>query len=71
MKSMGKTAAVEGRHIVKNFRTGDAVTEVLKDLSLQVMQGEFVSIMGRPAPEKARCSIFSAALTPPPATVSC
>lgn len=46
MKSMGKTAAVEGRHIVKNFRTGDAVTEVLKDLSLQVMQGEFVSIMG-------------------------
>ena len=43
MKSMGKTAAVD---IVKNFRTGDAVTEVLKDLSLQVMQGEFVSIMG-------------------------
>lgn len=51
MKSMGKTAAVEGRHIVKNFRTGDAVTEVLKDLSLQVMQGEFVSIMG-PCPVK-------------------
>lgn len=46
MKSMGKTTAVEGRHIVKNFRTGDTVTEVLKDLSLQVMQGEFVSIMG-------------------------
>ncbi|MFR5042167.1 MAG: ABC transporter ATP-binding protein, partial [Dialister sp.] len=36
----------EGRHIVKNFRLGDIVTEVLRDVSLQVMPGEFVSIMG-------------------------
>lgn len=46
MKPVIETAAVEGRHIVKNFRLGDTVTEVLKDVSLQVMPGEFVSIMG-------------------------
>ena len=46
MKPIIETAAVEGRHIVKNFRLGDTVTEVLRDVSLQVMPGEFVSIMG-------------------------
>ena len=37
---------MEGRHIIKNFRIGNTPTKVLKDISLQVMQGEFVSIMG-------------------------
>ena len=46
MKPIIETAAVEGRHIVKNFRLGDTVTEVLRDISLRVMPGEFVSIMG-------------------------
>ena len=46
MKPIIETAAVEGRHIVKNIRLGDTVTEVLKDVSLRVMPGEFVSIMG-------------------------
>ena len=46
MKPIKETAAVEGRHIVKNFRLGDTVTEVLRDVSLRVMPGEFVSIMG-------------------------
>ena len=46
MKPIIETATVEGRHIVKNFRLGDIVTEVLRDVSLQVMPGEFVSIMG-------------------------
>ena len=46
MKPIIETAAVEGRHIVKNFRLGDIVTEVLRDVSLQVMPGDFVSIMG-------------------------
>ena len=46
MKPILETAAVEGRHIVKNFRLGDTVTEVLRDVSLRVMPGEFVSIMG-------------------------
>ena len=46
MKPIIETAAVEGRHVVKNFRLGDTVTEVLRDVSLRVMPGEFVSIMG-------------------------
>lgn len=45
MKPIIETATVEGRHIVKNFRLGDTVTEVLRDVSLRVMPGEFVSIM--------------------------
>lgn len=46
MKPIIETATVEGWHIVKNFRLGDTVTEVLRDVSLRVMPGEFVSIMG-------------------------
>ena len=46
MKPIIDTAAVEGRHILKNFRLGDTVTEVLRGVSLRVMPGEFVSVMG-------------------------
>ncbi|WMJ85548.1 ABC transporter ATP-binding protein [Anaerocolumna sp. MB42-C2] len=46
MKPFVANIAVEGKHIVKDFRLGDTITKVLKDVSLQVMQGEFVSIMG-------------------------
>ena len=46
MKQSTGGIAVEGRHIIKNFRVGNTATEVLKDISLQVMQGVFVSIMG-------------------------
>ena len=47
MKQLTGGVAVEGRHIIKNFRIGNNTpTKVLKDISLQVMQGEFVSIMG-------------------------
>ncbi len=46
MKSFVGNIAVEGKHIIKDFRLGDTTTKVLKDISLQVMQGEFVSIMG-------------------------
>ncbi len=46
MKPFVGNIAVEGKHIVKDFRLGDTITKVLKDVSLQVMQGEFVSIMG-------------------------
>ena len=46
MKQSTGGIAVEGRHIIKNFRVGNTATEVLKDISLQVMQGEFVYIMG-------------------------
>lgn len=46
MKPFVGNIAVEGKHIVKDFRLGDTTTKVLKDVSLQVIQGEFVSIMG-------------------------
>lgn len=46
MKSFVGNIAVEGKHIIKDFHLGDTTTKVLKDISLQVMQGEFVSIMG-------------------------
>ena len=46
MKQTVGKIAVEGKHIVKDFRLGATTTKVLKDISLQVMQGEFVSIMG-------------------------
>lgn len=46
MKSFVGNIAVEGKHIIKDFRLGDTTTKVLKDISLQVMQGEFVSMMG-------------------------
>lgn len=46
MKTLASTVAVEGKHIMKNFGIGNTTTKVLKDVSLQIMQGEFVSIMG-------------------------
>jgi putative ABC transport system ATP-binding protein len=46
MKPLVGNIAVEGKDIVKDFRLGDTITKVLKGVSLQVMQGEFVSIMG-------------------------
>ena len=38
--------AIEGRNITKEYRMGNTVTRVLNDISLQIVQGEFVSIMG-------------------------
>ncbi len=38
--------AIEGRKITKEYSMGNAVTKVLNDISLQIVQGEFVSIMG-------------------------
>ncbi|MFT3982845.1 MAG: ABC transporter ATP-binding protein [Lachnospiraceae bacterium] len=46
MKTFVGNIAVEGKHIVKDFRIGNTTTKVLKGVSLQVMQGEFVSVMG-------------------------
>ncbi|WP_312432666.1 ABC transporter ATP-binding protein [Lacrimispora sp.] len=47
MKSLTETVAIEGRNIVKDFQIGNTITKVLKNVSLKVMQGEFVSIMGQ------------------------
>lgn len=46
MNQQTNTIAVEGKHITKDFRIASTTTKVLRDVSLQVMQGEFVSIMG-------------------------
>ena len=46
MKTTSERIAVEGKHIRKDFHQGDSTTKVLKDISLQVARGEFVSIMG-------------------------
>lgn len=47
MKTALKSLAVEAKNIIKEFKIGNATTRVLKDISLQVMKGEFVSIMGQ------------------------
>lgn len=44
-QTIGHTA-IEGRHLIKDFPMGNTVTRVLKDISLRVNCGEFVSIMG-------------------------
>ena len=46
MKQNAGKIAVEGKHSIKNFQIGSTTTKVLRDISLQVMRGEFVSIMG-------------------------
>ena len=47
MQSSANRIAIEGKDIVKDFRIGDTTTKVLKGVSLKVLQGEFVSIMGQ------------------------
>ena len=46
MKTSTECIAVEGRHISKDFQLGNNTTKVLRDISLQITRGEFVSIMG-------------------------
>lgn len=45
MKHMMKTA-VEARNIIKDYQMGEVTASVLKDISLEIYRGEFVSIMG-------------------------
>lgn len=47
MKALVGNIAVEGKNIIKDFQIGDTKTRVLRDISLKVLQGEFVSIMGQ------------------------
>ncbi len=59
MKQSIRNIAVEGKHIVKDFRLGTTTIKVLKDVSLQVMQGEFVSIMGPSGSGKKHAALYS------------
>lgn len=47
MKTTYNSLAVEAKNIVKEFKIVNTITRVLKEVSLQVMKGEFVSIMGQ------------------------
>ncbi|HHN8463500.1 ABC transporter ATP-binding protein [Clostridioides difficile] len=47
MKITHNSLAVEAKNIIKEYKIGNTTTRVLKDVSLQVMKGEFVSIMGQ------------------------
>lgn len=47
MKITHNSLAVEAKNIVKEYKIGNTTTRVLKEVSLQVAKGEFVSIMGQ------------------------
>ena len=47
MNILTEEVAIEGKNIIKDFQLGDTKTRVLKNISLKVIQGEFVSIMGQ------------------------
>lgn len=47
MNRLAENIAIEGKNIVKDFQIGDTTTRVLKNITLKVAQGEFVSIMGQ------------------------
>jgi putative ABC transport system ATP-binding protein len=47
MNILTEKVAIEGKNIIKDFQLGDTKTRVLKNISLKVIQGEFVSIMGQ------------------------
>lgn len=36
-----------GKNIVKEFKNGDVITQVLRDVSVEITDGEFVAIMGK------------------------
>ncbi|NQV92885.1 ATP-binding cassette domain-containing protein, partial [Candidatus Kaiserbacteria bacterium] len=38
---------IETKNLVKTFKDGDAMTEVLKGIDFKINDGEFVAIMGR------------------------
>ncbi|HBF6038963.1 TPA: ABC transporter ATP-binding protein [Clostridioides difficile] len=47
MKITHNSLTVEAKNIIKEYKIGNTTTRVLKEVSLQVMKGEFVSIMGQ------------------------
>ena len=46
MRTMINDTASEGRNIIKDFYIGETATRILKNISLKVRKGDFVSIMG-------------------------
>lgn len=44
MKPITGNIAIEGKNIMKDFKIGETTTRVLKNVSLKVLKGEFVSM---------------------------
>lgn len=71
MKSITGNIAIEGKNIVKDFELGNTMTRVLKDVSIKVLKGEFVSIMGQSGSGKSTLLYILGGLdTPTRGTVS-
>lgn len=71
MKSITGNIVIEGKNIVKDFELGNTTTRVLKDVSIKVLKGEFVSIMGQSGSGKSTLLYILGGLdTPTRGTVS-
>ena len=71
MKPITGNIAIEGKNIVKDFKMGETITSVLKNVSLKVLKGEFVSIMGQSGSGKSTLLYILGGLdTPTEGTVS-
>lgn len=71
MKPITGNIAIEEKNIVKDFKIGETTTRVLKNVSLKVLKGEFVSIMGQSGSGKSTLLYILGGLdTPTEGTVS-
>ena len=71
MKPITGNIAIEGKNIMKDFKIGATTTRVLKNVSLKVLKGEFVSIMGQSGSGKSTLLYILGGLdTPTEGTVS-
>lgn len=71
MKPITGNIAIEGKNIMKDFKIGETTTRVLKNVSLKVLKGEFVSIMGQSGSGKSTLLYILGGLdTPTESTVS-
>lgn len=71
MKPITGNIAIEGKNIMKDFKIGETTTRVLKNVSLKVLKGEFVSIMGQSGSGKSTLLYILGGLdTPTEGTVS-
>ena len=62
---------LEMRSVAKVFRTEQVETHALRSLELQVKEGEFVAVTGRPVPARPLSSTLPACWKPSPAVPTC
>jgi len=61
---------IELDRISRSFQVGDQLVQALREVSLTIAAGEFVSIMGRPVPANPPCSICWDCSTTPTAALT-